>query len=72
MGGLDSRYMISKLDMADRVLSLTTLGTPHRGTAFADWAVGKVEKVVRPALEFLRHSSSGLLRSDDRQLPQIQ
>lgn len=53
MGGLDSRYMISKLGMADRVLSLTTLGTPHRGTVFADWAVGRLARVVRPALSFL-------------------
>jgi triacylglycerol lipase len=36
MGGLDSRYMISMLGMADHVLSLTTLGTPHRGSPFAD------------------------------------
>ena len=28
-GGLDSRYMISKLDMAKHVASLTTLSTPH-------------------------------------------
>jgi triacylglycerol lipase len=35
MGGLDARYMISRLDMAARVLTLTTLGTAHRGTAFA-------------------------------------
>ena len=39
MGGLDSRYMIAKLGMAEHVLSLTTLGTPHRGSAFADWGV---------------------------------
>lgn len=31
-GGLDSRYMISKLDMADKVASLTTISTPHRGS----------------------------------------
>lgn len=37
MGGLDARYMITHLGMADRVASLTTIGTPHRGTAFADW-----------------------------------
>ena len=36
MGGLDSRYAISQLGMADRVLSLTTLGTPHGGTSIAD------------------------------------
>lgn len=53
LGGLDARYLISRLGMAERVLSLTTLGTPHRGTAFADWAVGKLERLVRPALGFL-------------------
>jgi triacylglycerol lipase len=36
MGGLDARHMITHLDMAGRVHSLTTLGTPHRGTALAD------------------------------------
>jgi len=36
MGGLDSRYTISRLGLADRVQSLTTLGTPHRGTSIAD------------------------------------
>src|SRR4051812_15186044 len=36
MGGLDARYLISKLAPAGRVLSLTTVGTPHRGSAFAD------------------------------------
>jgi triacylglycerol lipase len=51
MGGLDARYMISRLDMAGRVLSLTTLGTPHRGTAFADWGIRKVEPFVGPILD---------------------
>jgi len=40
MGGLDARYMIAKLGMADRVASLVTIGTPHFGTSFADWGVG--------------------------------
>jgi triacylglycerol lipase len=47
MGGLDSRYMISRLGMASRVLSLTTLGTPHRGTPFADWGLRRVLPVFR-------------------------
>lgn len=34
-GGLDAKYMISKLDMADKVASLTTLCTPHKGSAIA-------------------------------------
>ncbi len=37
MGGLDARYMISKLDMADKVASLSTVATPHLGTSIADW-----------------------------------
>jgi triacylglycerol lipase len=36
MGGLDSRYVISKLGYGDRVASLTTISTPHRGSAIAD------------------------------------
>jgi triacylglycerol lipase len=36
MGGLDARYMIAKLGMADRVASLVTIGVPHLGTAVAD------------------------------------
>jgi triacylglycerol lipase len=36
MGGLDSRRMIVELGMANRVASLTTIGTPHNGTILAD------------------------------------
>jgi triacylglycerol lipase len=53
LGGLDSRYMISKLGMADRVLTLTTLGTPHRGTSFADWGMLRLERLARPVLDFI-------------------
>ena len=39
MGGLDARYMISKLGMDDRVAALLTVSTPHRGSPYADWCV---------------------------------
>jgi triacylglycerol lipase len=39
MGGLDSRFMISRLGMADRIVSLTTIATPHRGSPIADMVV---------------------------------
>ena len=39
MGGLDARHMIVKLNMAAKVSSLTTIGTPHLGTSFADWGL---------------------------------
>src|SRR5262245_53241639 len=52
MGGLDSRYLISKLGMAGRVLSLTTIGTPHHGSPIADLFV----KGTNPALnKFMEH-----------------
>ena len=34
-GGLDSRYMISCLGMAEHVASLTTLSTPHHGSGLS-------------------------------------
>jgi triacylglycerol lipase len=52
MGGLDSRFMISQLDSAARVLSLTTIGTPHRGSPFADWGVRHLERFVKPLLDW--------------------
>jgi len=39
LGGLDARYMLSKLDMAGRVSALVTISTPHRGSPYADWCV---------------------------------
>ena len=39
MGGLDARYMITKLGMDDRVRALVTVSTPHRGSPYADWCV---------------------------------
>ena len=36
MGGLDARYAISQLGLADKVASLTTIATPHLGTPLAD------------------------------------
>lgn len=35
-GGLDARYLISRLGYADRVALLVTVSTPHRGTRVAD------------------------------------
>jgi len=59
MGGLDSRYMISHLGMAERVLTLTTLGTPHRGTSYCDWLVQRFGFFVRPVLDFFNIPAEG-------------
>ncbi len=70
MGGLDARYMISQLGMAHRVASLTTMGTPHRGTTAGDLALGILPHSIFSAADrFLRHldSSSLALKQITRQ-----
>lgn len=47
MGGLDARYAISRLGLGDRVASLTTIGTPHRGTPLADVGDGVLAALAR-------------------------
>lgn len=52
MGGLDARYLISSLGMADRVISLTTIGTPHHGSPIADIVIAGTDPLV---VEFFEH-----------------
>lgn len=51
MGGLDARYVTSKLAMSKRVASIITVGTPHRGTPLADLGAGLW--LVAPATKLL-------------------
>ena len=37
MGGLDARFMITRLGMADSLRALLTVTTPPRGSPYADW-----------------------------------
>ncbi|KAA8904540.1 Alpha/Beta hydrolase protein [Sphaerosporella brunnea] len=44
VGGIDARYMISKLKPNDfKILSLTTVSTPHHGSSFADYMLDQIE-----------------------------
>ncbi len=61
MGGLDARYMITHLGMSHKVLSLTTIGTPHRGSSFAPWLLQLVEPWARPLARWLGISYQGAL-----------
>lgn len=51
-GGLDSRYMISKLDMGDYVASLTMMSSPHRGCKFVDVACKIPDKIYKAIARF--------------------
>jgi len=37
LGGLDARFMLAHLDMAQHVEALFTITAPHRGSAYADY-----------------------------------
>lgn len=75
MGGLDSRYILSpqnENNIAGLITSLTTIGTPHRGSPIADLfyplldgkglsaIVSLWEKPAREFLEFFGISTEGL------------
>ncbi len=50
-GGLDCRYAIAHLGMGDKIASLTTINTPHRGCVFADVLLKKIPKFIQRHIE---------------------
>lgn len=51
MGGLDARYMVSRLRPDNvNVVSLTTIATPHRGSYFADFVIDEIGPNYLPRL----------------------
>jgi len=67
MGGLDARHMISRLGMHEQVLTLVTIGTPHRGSPVADRVaeiarkLGVLDVLARSRIE---HGALDDLRTD--------
>lgn len=66
LGGMDARYAVAKLGLESRVLSLTTIGTPHRGTSFADWGRRRLSRWVVPFLRLvgIPHEAFADLRTE--------
>jgi len=51
MGGLDSRFLISQIKPAEfKIRSLTTIGTPHRGSSVADIILREIGPDYLPQL----------------------
>lgn len=50
-GGLDSRYVITHLDYADKIASLTTMSTPHHGSELLDF----LNALPKPLFKKLTH-----------------
>ncbi|MGY3730283.1 lipase family alpha/beta hydrolase [Lactococcus termiticola] len=68
-GGLDSRYAISKLGLAEYVASLTTVNTPHRGSVLANEILSKTPSQLVERLS--RHYESLLTRLGDQKIDLI-
>ncbi|KAI9854509.1 MAG: hypothetical protein M1824_000320 [Vezdaea acicularis] len=71
IAGLDCRYMISRLKPESvKVLSLTTIATPHRGSAFADYCFKRIGTdrlpIVYKALKLV-HIETGAFEQLTRQ-----
>ena len=50
-GGLDARWAISQLGSADKVASLTTVNTPHRGCEFARQLMQRIPQTTTAAID---------------------
>lgn len=68
-GGLDARVAISNQGMGQYVASLTTINTPHRGCAYADYLLMKAPKCI---LTFLTKSYNSALRKLGDRNPNFQ
>lgn len=55
-GGLETRYMIHKFDMGEKVASLTTISTPHYGSKTMDFFCGKMDSLLKFAAVFINAS----------------
>ena len=64
LGGLDARYMITHLGMADRVAAVVTISTPHRGSPYADWCLLNLGKRLK-ALQLMRLLNLDVQAADD-------
>ncbi len=60
LGGLDARRLLADAYWRGRVLSLTTIGTPHLGTLLADFAKLRVGRIYR-LLEMMGLDPRGFL-----------
>jgi triacylglycerol esterase/lipase EstA (alpha/beta hydrolase family) len=67
-GGLDARFLISSLGYGDRVATLTTISTPHRGSRVADVALGILPGSAEVALGFLVNFFVGGLVGSEQDL----
>ena len=59
MGGVDARYAIARMGIADRVAAVVTVATPHRGTPLADIGATALSPLLRDRAGASARSSDG-------------
>lgn len=65
-GGLDSRFVISGLMLAEKIATLTTIGTPHYGTPLADLILSDPTGAGKAALDAMLIIMGAALDSQSR------
>lgn len=53
MGGLDARHLIHALDAHPHVASLTTIASPHRGSAIAEIVLSQPDRLRNPLTQMM-------------------
>lgn len=62
-GGLDARFLAANYGFTERVASVTTIGTPNRGTVIGDIALGLVPESTLHAVDLLISPSKNSCRA---------
>ncbi len=64
-GGLDCRYAIANCDIADKVASLVTVNTPHKGCLFADYLLEKIPESIKNKVALTYNKTLRILGEKD-------
>ena len=64
-GGLDCRYAIAKLGISDKIASLTTINTPHKGCLFADYLLKHIPEDIKNKIANTYNSTLGKFGEKD-------
>ncbi len=80
MGGLDARMAISQLGVGRKAASLTTIGTPHRGTPIADlganlfhkkYGLGRLLGALGVGVDAIDDLTSARMKAFNEQVPDV-
>ncbi|PJZ69833.1 lipase [Leptospira perolatii] len=67
-GGLDARFAIANLGLSNKVVSLTTLNSPHRGTPVADVIKAVIPDWLKPSVAIVLNTLLKYLYGDEMQV----